>query len=178
MAEPYTIGPVPPSGSLDLNRPLQASDTAVVVQMGEITTTLQGGSSHRGVTRCDNIFLFEEGGHHDTQKFLNWALDGLHEDLNKAEKKLNRNVCVATVNPGRFADGYGSHWLTGISHTSQHLLLWKSLWSAVLKDVGMKVWLPFLAPGDVMPICCSIVVPMPMSGGLHNAWLTIFSISV
>ena len=127
---------------------------------------------------CENIFLFEEGEHHDTQWFLVWALDGLHEDLKKVEKKLYRKVCVATVNPGLFAHGYGSHWLTGISHTSQHLLLWKSLWSAVLTDDGTKVWLPFLAPGDVMPICCGIVVPMPISGGLQDAWLTTFSIPV
>ena len=85
---------------------------------------------------------------------------------------------MATVNPGLFVNGYGSHWLTGISHTSQHLLLWKSLWSAVLKDDGMKVWLPFLAPGDVMPNWCTIVVPLPMSGGLQDAWLTTFSVPV
>ena len=42
MAEPHTIVPAPPSGSLDLIRPLQASGTAVVVQVGEITITLQG----------------------------------------------------------------------------------------------------------------------------------------
>ena len=109
---------------------------------------------------------------------MDWALDGLHEDLNKVEKKLYRKVCVAIVSPGLFADGHGSHWHKVIFHTSQHLLVWKLLWSAVLTDDGTKVWLPFLAPGDVMPICCSIVVPMPVSGGFQDAWLATFSISV
>eukprot|EP00803_Ostreobium_quekettii_P004679 evm.model.scf_1805EXC.1 EVM.evm.TU.scf_1805EXC.1 scf_1805EXC:11972-19110(-) len=70
----------------------------VAEAFGEVMEEVWLGRDHyyapRGFkqTVCNNTFLFEEGRHHDTQEFLGWALDGLHEDLNKAEKKPYRKL--------------------------------------------------------------------------------------
>ena len=89
MAGPYATGPNSPFGSLDLIGTSQASDTAVAVHMGKITTSLEGGS----IKRCVTIFSCLERVDTIVQQFLGWTLNDLHEGLNKAENKPYRKVC-------------------------------------------------------------------------------------